>query len=282
MTAPSPEDWSFGAPVRGYHWRAQASRGRVLLQHGYGEYAERFVMRYHGLIPQLLALGMDVYAIDLPGHGRSSGRRGSLDVRIATSEHLDAKRALVAEGPLFLLGHSLGGLVTAHTVAADPAGIAGVVLTSAALPKTPSRALRALTALLAAVAPHAGVPLPAAPPDTLSRLPENAELFASDPLIYQGRLTNLTARTALLVAADIWREVGRWTPSTLILHGSEDRSTDPAGSRELFAAIPSKDKTLQIIPGGRHELLNDSDRDRVLALMLNWLDARAGRPSPAL
>jgi acylglycerol lipase len=274
MTAIAGRDWDIGAPVRGYHWATSAPRGRVLLQHGYGEYAERFVTRYHELIPNLHSRGLDVYAIDLPGHGHSVGRRGSIDVRIAAQHHLAAKRILAADGPVFLFGHSLGGLVTAHTVVQDAAEVAGVILTSAALPKPPGLALQAMTGVLTTVAPHAGVPLRGVAASTLSRLPENAELYASDPLIYQGKLTNLTARTSLLAAMEMWRGIARWSAPCLILHGSDDSSTQPDGSRDLYRRIPSHDKTLEIVEGGRHELLNDIDRDRLLKLMLDWIDSR--------
>jgi acylglycerol lipase len=273
MIAPPSEEWSFGAPVRGYRWSSPAPRGRVLLQHGYGEYAERFVHRYHELIPHLLAAGFDVYAIDLRGHGRSEGRRGSLDVREAARHHLAAKRALTGDGPLLLFGHSLGGLITAHTVVADPARVAAVLLTSPALPKSAGPVLRGFAGLLATIAPHAPAPLRAAPPSSLSRLVDNADLYANDPLIYKGRLTTLTARTSLVVAADVWRGAGCWTIPTLILHGTDDRSTDPDGSRRLFDAIASGDKTLEVVEGGYHELLNDLDRDRIRALILNWMHA---------
>ncbi|MDT0186057.1 alpha/beta fold hydrolase [Microbacterium sp. ARD31] len=246
----------------------------MLLQHGYGEYAERFVSQYHELIPNLLAAGIDVYAIDLPGHGRSPGRRGSLDVREGARHHLAAKRALAARGPVFLFGHSLGGLVTAHTVVEDQTNVRGVVLMSPALPMPAGPVLHGLATALAAVAPHAPAPLRAAPASSLSRRAENADRYAADPLIYKGRLTNLTARTSLLTAEDVWRRASGWQTPTLILHGASDRSTDPGGSMRIFEEIASTDKTLELVRGGHHELLNDLDRDRVRTIALDWTRLR--------
>ncbi|MEK9577968.1 MAG: alpha/beta fold hydrolase, partial [Aquiluna sp.] len=70
--------WDIGESVAGYVWRAASPRAQVLLQHGYGEYAERYVTQYSGLIPKLNQNGFDVYAIDLPGHGRTDGERGQV------------------------------------------------------------------------------------------------------------------------------------------------------------------------------------------------------------
>jgi len=272
--------WDFGAAehghrVSGYHWATPRPRGRVLLQHGYGEYAERFVIRYDEFVPAMLARGLDVYAFDMPGHGRSPGRRGSLDVRDAAALHLLAKNALAADGPVLLYGHSLGGLVAAHTAAADPDGVAGAVISSAALPTHTGWGLRAVTGMLSTVAPHAPVPLRATPVSALARPAENAEIIAADGVMYPGRLTNRTAHTALQVAADLWRLAPRWTTvPTLILHGSADRSTDPQGSVRLARAVPVDDLTLDIVDGGYHELLNDTCRREIRDRVLAWLDER--------
>lgn len=272
MSFAASTDWSLGPSVHGYHWAAPSPRGRVLLQHGYAEHAERFVTRYSELIPHFVDHGLDVYAFDMPGHGRSPGRRGTVDVRMAATYHLAAARSLVAAGPIVLYGHSLGGLVTARTLVENLPGVSGAVISSAALPLS-GPTLRGLAALLAHVAPNGDSPGRPAPITTLARPAENAALIAADPLAYPGRLTNLTASTALQTATEVWRRAAQCTVPALILHGSDDVSTDPSGSRRLFESLGSADKTLQIVPGGCHELLNDDGREDTLAVVLDWLGA---------
>ena len=81
--------WDIKEDVAGYVWKAPSPRAQVLLQHGYGEYAERYINQYSGLIPKLNKNGFDVYAIDLPGHGNSKGERGLIGRRQqVSSEHL--------------------------------------------------------------------------------------------------------------------------------------------------------------------------------------------------
>src|SRR5215217_7122006 len=72
--------WDIGTGVTGYVWHAPHPRAVLLLQHGYGEYARRFVTQYNLLIPHLLNMGVSVYDFDMWGSGHSPGRRGLTDV----------------------------------------------------------------------------------------------------------------------------------------------------------------------------------------------------------
>lgn len=92
---PTSLPWDIGRPVCGYSWPAPQPRAIALLQHGYGEYSERYVRRYNRLIPRLLDAGITVHAFDLRGHGRSPGRRGAADIRTAADDHRAADRKSV-------------------------------------------------------------------------------------------------------------------------------------------------------------------------------------------
>ena len=81
-----------GAPVQGYVWEAGQPRGAVLLTHGFGEYASRYVTGYSGLIPALTEAGFTVYAYDQRGHGESAGRRAVVDVEHGGPGNLGARR----------------------------------------------------------------------------------------------------------------------------------------------------------------------------------------------
>ena len=271
MTA---EEWEFGAPVRGHRWRpAGTARANLLLAHGFGEYAQRYVGRHNALIPALVGRGFAVHAFDLEGHGGSAGRRGSVDLRRAVEQHRAARRALTGR-PLCLMGHSLGGLLTAASVVRDGAGLAGVVLSAPALPTDAPLVTKVVGRLLARVAPHAGI-LPALDPAGISRIEAEVDAYRTDPGIYRGKLPAITGATALAVSQATWAGLGDWRAPVLAIHGTADTFTDPAGSERLIAAAPAADKTLTLFEGGRHELLNDLERDRALTLVLDWLEARA-------
>jgi alpha-beta hydrolase superfamily lysophospholipase len=272
---PETTSWDLGRGVAGYTWRAPGAHANLLLAHGFAEYAERYVAHYSQLIPRLNASGFDVYAFDYKGHGRSSGARGVCDLNEAVATHQAARKLLNAQNkPLFAFGHSLGGLVTAASIARDQSGVAGVVLSAPALLISAPPHLRALAGIFSALAPGARL-TPPLDADGLSRIPEEVAAYKSDPMVSDPRVPARTGATAIAVAEDAWTRYPNWTAPTLVLHGEKDTATNPEGSKRFIAAIKSADKKLELYPEGRHELLNDLDRDAALALILSWLSAHA-------
>lgn len=267
------ETWDFGRGLSGYQWRTPHARANVLLTHGFAEYAERYVEHYHGLVPKLNALGFDVYGWDMRGHGRSAGARGVADLNGAVADHRAARRALAGK-PLFLFGHSLGGLVTAASIAEDAGGVAGVVLSSPALLITAPAHLRAIAGLVSMFAPSARL-VPPLDVDGLSRIPEEVEAYRNDPMVSDTRVPAKTGATAIDVAERAWTRYPAWRTPVLVLHGEKDTATNVEGSKRFAAMIPATDKQLVLYPEGRHELLNDLERDAAMSVITAWLQQRA-------
>ncbi|MEY3990833.1 MAG: hypothetical protein RI985_1914 [Chloroflexota bacterium] len=208
------QPWDIGTGVQGYCWLVPHPKAILLLQHGYAEYATRYVHEYNRLIPHLLDRDISVYAFDLWGHGFSGGVRGVVDVRAAVADHIAARERLVdATVPVFLYGHSLGGLITASSVLRQPAHVAGVILTSPALPHQPPRMLMRAANLLARFRPAAYAPLPSAPVDGLSRDEVFIQRATDDPLIYHGELTStvMVTRGQICVARNALRRLSKTT-----------------------------------------------------------------------
>jgi len=274
-TSSQAPGWAVDAPVKGYVWPAEQARAAVLLTHGFGEYAGRYVEHYHGLIPALVEAGFTVYAYDQRGHGQSTGRRAVVDAAVLVEDHLRVRETLRAQPlPVFAFGHSMGGLVTAASVARDPRGLAGVILSSPALLIGEDQPgwMKAVGPLVARIAPAA--PVTDLGQGVLSRLPEEEGAYRADPGIYQGRVPALTGASMLRLSTGLWARYGRWTLPTLVLHGTADRVTDVNGSKRFVEAIAAPDKTLHLSEGGYHELLNDEPREEVRGLILDWLRQR--------
>jgi acylglycerol lipase len=280
------EPWDIGTGVQGYRWEAPDPRGVLLLQHGFGGYAQRYVRHANRLIPHLLDAGLSVHAFDMWGHGRSPGRRGVVDVGLAIEDHLAARRKLAAQPlPVFVYGHSLGGLVTATSAARDQRHLDGVIVSSAFLLSDvrEDRLRRTLLDILAVAAPTLPTPVKNPPLPTRTRIAEEVEAMENDPMLHLGSPPVLAAATGLRALDDSERRYPGWRLPILVLHGTADASSDPEGSRALYEAIASKDKELHLVAGGAHNLLDDLDRDATLGVILEWLTARLppARPHPA-
>ncbi len=231
----------------------------------YGWAAERFA-----------ADGVAAYAIDLRGRGRSDGERfyvetfGDYVSDVGVLVELAASREPGV--PIFLLGHSAGGVVSCLYALDHQAGLAGLICESFAF-QTPAPAF-ALAVLkgLGHVAPHAHV-LHLKNED-FSRDPQAVAAMNADPLI--AHETQPTRTVAELVRADerLKKEFSRFTLPVLILHGSADKATKPSGSQFFFDHTGSRDKTLKIYDGHVHDLLNDIGKEMVVADITAWIAAR--------
>ncbi|HEX8148657.1 MAG TPA: alpha/beta fold hydrolase [Pyrinomonadaceae bacterium] len=272
------QPWDIGTGVRGYVWHAPEPRAVLLLQHGLDEYAWRYLTQYNALIPHLLNAGVTVYAFDAWGHGHSPGTRSVFDIGRAVEDHLSARRRLRAQPlPVFLLGHSLGGLVTAASVARDAGGLGGVILSSPALGLDSSAWMRAVVNVAAFLAPTLPAPVPQRDIGGLTRIAERVTSATADPMFSPRRLRMLVAASALATARRTRDLYPDWHVPTLVFHGTADTYTDPEGSREFYEAIVSADKTLHLVEGGYHELLNDTVEDEILQMVLTWLERRIPR-----
>ena len=231
----------------------------------YGWAAERFV-----------ADGLAAYAIDLRGRGRSDGERFYVETFADYVSDVGVLVDLAASRepgvPMFLLGHSAGGVVACLYALDHQGRLAGLICESFAFQTpAPDFALAVLKGL-AHVAPHAHV-LHLENED-FSRDPQAVAAMNADPLI--AHETQPTRTVAELVRADerLKKEFSRFTLPALILHGSADKATKPSGSQFFFDNTGSRDKTLKIYDGHVHDLLNDIGKEMVVGDITAWIAAR--------
>jgi acylglycerol lipase len=275
FAAPQPWPMPVSAQVNTFVWPAQHARANLLLTHGFAEYSGR----YHRLIAELNRSGYSVYAYDQQGHGQSEGKRAVADAAHLVHDHLAVREALRSlplslSLPLFAFGHSLGGLVTVASYLQDPRGVAGVVLSSPALLVGVNEPawLKAAGRVLARIAP--GLAITDLDTTGLSRLAEEVSAYRQDPQIYQGKVPVLTAVSVLKLSEGLWARVPGWTLPTLTLHGDADKIADVNGARRFYRESASADKTYAEVPGGYHELFNDTVRVEMTEKLVEWLGAR--------
>ena len=266
--------WDLDLDVAAFLWRAENPKANILLQHGLGEYTTRYVHQYSELIPKLNELGFNVYGFDLPGHGYTKGVRALVDLNQAVDMHLKARAAIPKDLPLYLFGHSLGGLVTIGSVMRQQDGLAGAVVSSSAMQKPSSAFERVLSTMMVKLKPAGPMPLPRPGTEALTRDLDLKKIIDADPLMDTDKAKNLVAKTTLDVSDQVWKWAANWTLPVLFIHGDKDTSTDHRNSQALFKAISARDKNLLVYPGGYHELLNDTIKDEVLPAVLGWLRTR--------
>ena len=211
--------------------------------------------------------GYAVHALDHRGHGRSDGPRAyieDMDNAVADVDTLVDRAVADHPGvPVFMLGHSMGGLIALRYALVHQDRLAGLILSAAlaqldAVPKPLELVGRALSV----IAPRA--PLIDIDPALVSRDPAVVEAYRSDPLVHHGKVP---ARTAVRLADAMERfpaTVGAITVPTLILYGTADGLCPPAGSVMLGERIGAADKTLTAYDGLFHEILNEPERETVL------------------
>ncbi len=225
---------------------------------------------------QFVADGLAVYALDLRGRGKSDGERfyvqrfGDYVSDVANVVTLAKSRE--SGLPVFLLGHSAGGVVACLFTIDHQAELAGLICESFAHQVPAPDFALAVFKGLSHLAPHAHI-LHLKNED-FSRDPRAVEAMNADPLI--AHETQPTQTLAEMVRADerLKKEFPLITLPVLILHGTADKATKPSGSQLFYDTASSKDKTLKLYDGHFHDLLNDLDKDVVMADIKRWVDAR--------
>lgn len=253
-----------------------APRALILFAHGRGEHGGRYAPTAASLGPR----GIACAAFDFRGFGRSPGPRCALgrfdDYLDDLQDAVAAARAELPDLPLFVCGHSMGGLAAVRWVQTRPAeGVAGLLLSSPFLAmKDPlSPVARAVVALLSAVKPGHRF---AASGRRLTRDDEVWSAYQDDPLTVH-HSTARWAREALRAQVAAREDAGRVTLPLLAQQGGADTASDPEVTRAFVEAAASADKTLKVYDGLLHEVLNElpDDRGRVHDDLAAWVLERA-------
>jgi alpha-beta hydrolase superfamily lysophospholipase len=247
-------------------------RAAVVMCHGVNSHGGQYL--WPG--SQFSAAGLAAFALDLRGRGKSDGARYYVDditqyvadvaavIRLAKSRHPGL--------PVFLLGHSAGGVVSCTFALDHQSEIAGLICESFAFKVPAPDAALAVIKGLSRIAPR--LPVLKLKNEDFSRDPIAVRILNSDPLTLNEVQPAKTVAALVRANERLRREFPRIRLPVLILHGTADKATMPSGSQLFFDTAGSKDKTLKLYDGHFHDLLNDVGKDGVLADMKAWIEAR--------
>ena len=270
-----------GAGGRRIYWQSWTPesdpQALIVIVHGAGEHSGR----YRSVAETLVQDGYAVYALDHRGHGRSDGPRALIDRLDRAVADLDR---LVSEAlaehpalPVFVLGHSVGGTIAVRYALGHQDRLTGMILSGPLLAIEAGAPLRFAGRALSVVAPT--LPSIGVDPALVSRDPQVVAAYESDPLVHHGKLPVRTLAELVSAIDQLPDSVAAITVPTLILYGTADRLCPPSGSGMLGQRIGSQDKTVKAYDGLYHEILNEPERDEVLADIRGWLSARVGKPA---
>jgi lysophospholipase len=265
----TPIYYRLTAPASGIH-------ANLLIIHGAGEHSKR----YDEFACFLAENGFSVYALDLRGYGKSGGSRAYVRSFDDFGHDIKALFQLIGKHngqPRFLLGHSLGGLITTHaaTTCLARENISGVLLSSPCYQlafKVPAP-IKWSAELLARLCPQFQYRTDTIP-QKLTHDQVKIDQYLKDPLIYHKISSNLyvlmmrTMSTYLHMAQQMAYPV-------FIGQASDDWVVDKTASVAFFDALLIQDKTFRMYEGFFHEILYETHRQRVFDDMLNWLNHHA-------
>ncbi len=256
-------------------WRPDHNvRAALAIVHGFNSHGG-----YYGNFARAMATrGIATYAVDLRGRGQSSGRR--FEVR-QFSDYVDDVHALVStirarepSQPVFMLGHSAGGVVACEYSLSHQQNLAGLICESFALEVPAPAAVLRIVRALALIAPR--VPVLTLSNALFSRDVRVVAHMNNDSLIRKERQPARTVAAMVRASTHLRTSFVQFSLPLLILHGSADAITLPSGSEYFHEHAGSRDKTLQIFEGYYHDLINDHGHEHVVERIHQWIEARLG------
>lgn len=255
-------------------------KGVLAIVHGLGEHSGR----YCSVVRAAVGAGYAVFGFDNQGHGKSEGQRGHIrswqDYRDNVQAFLQLVRTQEPAAPLFLMGHSLGGLIvldyvlrSAQTARFEALQVKGIVISAPPMKPvggTAHSARAILAKLLSGLLPRFTLKM-CLDAGGLSRDRTVEAQAQQDPLVHSYVTLRWGAETISTIAW-VKKHISQLGLPILLTHGGADPLIDPAGSAALFEEIAAPEKTLHIYPGSYHEPHNDLDVDVVTADIVTWLE----------
>jgi alpha-beta hydrolase superfamily lysophospholipase len=243
-----------------------APRAHIVLVHGIAEHCGR----YERTGDLLARAGFFVRSYDLIGFGGTGGPRGDIDEWSRYHDQIQRHMAWARAqgGPVILMGHSMGGnLALGYVLSGRPAP--DLLVLSAPGLGGGAGWQRAIAGVGAKMTPTVAVPN-ILKGEQLSRDPAVGEAYFSDPLMYRKTTPRLGA--ALFRSMDELKEsAAELDIPTLVLHGTADTIVPPQ-STAILGDLACVERRL--LPGLRHEILNEPEGPELVQDIIDWIDAR--------
>lgn len=247
-------------------------RAVIMVVHGLGEHSGR----YMNVVNRFVEKGFAIYGLDHEGHGKSEGGREFVNKIEDFTETLYTYFQMIqnwqTDKPIFILGHSMGGLISSLFLLDHQDELKGAILSGPAvkIPDNISGLTIFLGKVFSTILPKLG--LIGLDVEGISRDPKVVEAYVNDPLVFKGKTPARLAAELLKGMQRVEQEAPSIILPMIILQGGEDRLVDPAGASMLFEKIASSEKTLKVYDGYYHEVYNEPEKEQVLDDVEAWLE----------
>lgn len=260
-----------GLMLRGRCWPTEKPcEAVVCLVHGQGEH----IGRYDHVATAFNQTGITLMGTDLRGHGNSGGKRGhtpTFDLLLDDLFHtLEKVRAAFPSQPLFLYGHSLGGLIVLDYVLKRKPKLNGIMVSAPLLKLAAEPPVWKLWILKLCMRLRLNPSIPNGVDDQLLSHDINvARTYRNDPLTHH-LITPALASGMFEAGSWCMDHASELSMPALFIHGEADRITSPAAT-QAFASHISSDCKLEILPGLFHEPHNETQKAAVFKLTTDWI-----------
>mmetsp|Transcript_10436 Transcript_10436/g.14648 ORF Transcript_10436/g.14648 Transcript_10436/m.14648 type:complete len:373 (+) Transcript_10436:125-1243(+) len=253
---------------------------KIFFVHGVGDHSGRpcYTRLYDFLVNQVEG-NFEVFALDLSSHGQSDGDARCYCDNFTDFVHdyvdlINANFDPAVDQQMYLMGHSMGGLIASLVAAEFPQEqLKGLILSAPATGVDMDFVMKVqkfFGPLLTCLAPQAqlvdGVRI-----EDLSRDPKELELYRSDPLIFQGKLRVRVGTEMDGGFTTLQKKRSTITCPLLVLHGSADKATEPKASKEFYQNVGSENKLYVELEGFYHELFNEPGREEFMDIIGNFV-----------
>lgn len=253
-------------------WKCETGRATLVVTHGLGEHSEAYTRLANGMLPG----DWNMYAWDLRGHGRSEGERGVIR---AFSDYCEDLRLFVdfvkkanPNKPIVLIGHSMGGLISAETVIKfGDLGAKSLCLSSplfgiaVQVPAIKEKMARIAANILPNLTLHNELKF-----EDLSHDPKMIEEYEKDILRHDRISTTLFVE--MVNAMDFCNTSADRIKLPLFMQLSgDDRIVNRKKAESFFDNAGSQNKVIKIYENYYHEIFNEVGREAVFSDLKNWL-----------
>jgi lysophospholipase len=253
-------------------WITENCKANIVIIHGVGEHSGRYIETAENLFER----GFNIYTGDLLGHGLSDGHRIYIDSMDDYMENVAFFISRVGnEKPLFILGHSMGGLIVLYyMLTKKDQKVEGVIASSPYIKDKIEIPLikHFIGKMAASTFPKLGLES-GLMGEMLCRDKKIAKEYDDDPL----RCSKITARWFIELGKARFNLLLKRTDfdsPCLILQAGEDAVIDEESVQEFYDGISSKDKEFIMYDNFYHEILNDPERSKVIDKISSWVSER--------